>query len=208
MDAPRFLRPLFILVAFLIAGTVPLFAQDLPKKDATETFDFEPKLKLLDVPDLPLPSSTATPGTAAPSLDVTKLEAELERAKVTAARREKLFKSGVLSKLEAEQAALKVVRVTRDVENARHEALKRQIEELRQRVEKDDASTAKLTEAEASLTTAAARASTASSQWDQAQRAAAELRVQRERKLLALGAGSRYSVKRAEAALQLLTPQQ
>jgi multidrug resistance efflux pump len=176
----------------------------LPKKDASEVFDFEPKLLLNDVPNLPLPGST---GTAAPSLNVTKLESELARAKATAVRREKLFKSGVLSKVEAEQATLKVVRLARDLETTRLQALTRHVEELRKLAEKDDASKSKLTEAEATLAALTATATEASAKWDQAQRAAAELRVQRERKLLALGAGSRASVKRAETALQSLAPQ-
>ena len=194
-----------VFATLLVASGATLPAQELPKKDASEKFDFEPKLLLNDIPDLPLPSTPASP---APSLDVTKLESELARAKTTAARREKLFKSGVLSKVEAEQAALKVVRISRDLETARLQALTRQVEELRKLAEKDDASKTKLTEVEATLATATANATTASASWDQAQRTAAELRVQRERKLLALGAGSRVSVKRAEAALQSLAPRQ
>jgi multidrug resistance efflux pump len=193
-----------VLAALLAASSLTLSAQELPKKDASEVFDFEPKLLLNDVPNLPLPGST---GTAAPSLNVTKLESELARAKTTAVRREKLFKSGVLSKVEAEQATLKVVRLARDLETTRLQALTRHVEELRKLAEKDDASKSKLTEAEATLAALTATATEASAKWDQAQRAAAELRVQRERKLLALGAGSRASVKRAETALQSLAPQ-
>lgn len=203
MNAPS-LRRFIVLAALLTAGNWTLSAQELPKKDASEVFDFEPKLLLNDVPDLPLPGSPGAP--AVPSLDVTKLESELTRAKTTAVRREKLFKSGVLSKVEAEQAALKVVRLTRDLETARLQALTRQVDELRKLADKDDTSRTKLTEAEVTLASFTATATEASSKWDEAQRAAAELRVQRERKLLALGAGSRASVKRAEAALQALLP--
>jgi hypothetical protein len=184
--------------------TVVVRAQELPKKDSSRDFDFEPKLMLNDLPNIPLPASdpSATTPTAT-SLDVAKLEADLEKAKKNAAWRERLYKAGVLSKVEAEQSALKIVRLTKDLENARLQALTREVEEKRKPTEKDESSKTRMTETESALAaTAAAKA--ASAKWEEAQRAAAELRVQRERKLLAVGAGSRSSVKRAEAALQAL----
>jgi hypothetical protein len=165
-------------------------------------------LILTDLPDLPLPggdpSSARFNPTATASLDVAKVEADLEKAKKTAVWREKLYKSGVLSKVEAEQAALRVVRLTRDLGNARLQAMTRDIEEKRKQAESNEAAKAALQESEAILATATANAVAAAAKWDDAQRAAAELRVQRERRLYALGAGSRVSVKRAEAALQSL----
>ena len=56
MAAPS-LRRFIVLAALLAASNLTLPAQELPKKDAAETFDFEPKLMLNDVPDLPLPGS-------------------------------------------------------------------------------------------------------------------------------------------------------
>ena len=207
--AASFVPPrLLLLPASLFWLTSTLLAQELPKKDGTLSPDLEPKLMLNDLPDLPLPVGDrfAPATTATPSLDVAKLEAELDKAKKNAVWRERLFKAGVFSKVEAEQAALKIVRVTRDLENARLQALNRGVEEMRKQAEKDESLKAKLAEAEAALATAKTTATTAAAKWDEAQRAAAELRVQRERKLLALGAGSRSSVKRAEAALQAVAP--
>ena len=195
-----------MLLLLLLAPAA--LAQELPKRDGSpEFFDFEPKLMLNDLPDMPLPaSSTLAPAPGVPPPDVGRLEAELARAKRSAASRERLWKSGVLSKVEAEQGALKVVRLVKDLEHARWQALTRAMEERRKRAATGDAFKESLAENEAALATASANASAAVAKWDDAQRAAAEIRVQRERKLLALGVGSRSSVKRAEAALQSLAP--
>ena len=207
MAAPFVLPRLLVLPVLVGLAAATLQAQELPKKDNPGDIDFEPKLLLNDLPDAPLPASDSPASRAtASSLDVASIEADLEKARSTAARRERLYRAGVLSKVEAEQAALKIVRITRDLENARLQTLTREVEEKRKQAEKDESLKAKVSEAETALAAATNAAHAASTKWDDAQRAAAELRVQRERKLLALGAGSRSLVKRAEAALQALAP--
>lgn len=190
-----------------VAATA-LHAQELPKKDDKPDSDFfEPKLMLNDLPDLPLPASDpSAPNTIFLPPDIARLEAELQKAKKNAAWRERLHKAGVLSKVEAEQGALKIVRLTRDLENARLQALTREVEEKRKAAKPGDSSQEALAKAESALAAAKATATATTAQWNEAQRTAAELRLQRERKLLAVGAGSRASVKRAEAALQVLAP--
>jgi hypothetical protein len=192
-------------ILFAVA-TVALHAQELPKKDGSGILDFEPKLMHNDLPDLPLPSSdpSANKAAAAPSMNVARLEAQLEKARKNAAWLERLYKAGVLAKIEAEQGALKIVRISTELENARLQALTRAVEEKRKLAESDEISPEALSAAETALAEATAAARAATARWDEAQRAAAELRLQRERRLLAVGAGSRSSVKRAEAALQVL----
>jgi hypothetical protein len=188
----------------LFAGT--LLGQELPKRDGSEPFDFEPKLMLNDVPDLPLPAGAAAATASLSSADVARLEAALERTKTTAARRARLCKVGVLSKVEAEQSALKVVQATLALEQARLQVATQNIEAQRQSAAKGELSADALAAAEAAYATTATNTRECERRWAKAQRAAAELRVLRERKLLAVGAGSRSSVKRAEAALQNLAP--
>lgn len=182
--------------------------QELPKRSGPADFDpATPTLMLNDVPDVPLPpsSSTDTLDANLPPADVAKLEASLARAKKNAAFRERLCKEGVLSKLEAEQGQMLVVRLTKDLANARLEAAKRETDELRKQPPKDEVAKQALADADARLTAATSAAQEATTKWEQAQRVAAEIRVQRERMLMALGAGSKSSLKRAEAALQSLT---
>jgi len=189
-----------LLFAFALATAA---AQELPKRSAPTDLDLaEPKLMLNDVPGALLPGEVAVEDPI--PADVAKLETALERAKRNAALRERLYKQGVLCKLEAEQGEMKVVQLTRDLANARAEADKRAIEELQKQSTTDDSAKKNLAEAEERLPTETAAAQDAAVKWQQAQRAAAEIRVWREKKLLALGAGSKSAVKRAEAALQTL----
>jgi len=193
-----------LLLALALASAT---AQDLPKKSGPAEIDLEPKLLLNDLPDVPIPgapfpdSLTADQTPAA----IAKLEAALARAKKNAAMRERLCKSGVMCKLEAEQGELTVVRLTRDLENARLKALQQDLAERRKEPPADDAAKKELQDIEVRLAAASATAQDATTKWEQAVRNAAEIRVWRERKLLALGAGSKTSLKRAEAALQSLT---
>jgi hypothetical protein len=194
---------LFLVLAFATAH-----GQELPKRSGPADFDpATPTLMLNDVPDVPISPSSSTDAfnTNLPPADVAKLEASLGRAKKNAAFRERLCKEGVLSKLEAEQGEMLVVRLTKDLANARLGAVKQEMEELHKQPPKDDAAKQALADADARLTAATSAAQEATTRWELAQHAAAEIRVQRERMLMALGAGSKSSLKRAEAALQSLT---
>lgn len=196
------------LLLLPFVGSLAL-GQDLPKRDgARDTIDPEPKLMLNDLGDIPLPPPTSA-DTAAdpapPALNVAKLEADVEKAKRNAAWRERLYKSGVFAKVEVEASALKVVRLTKDLEAARLQVATDNLEALRKGGnDGKPASLDVLAAAETAQATAKATAADAAKRWNDAERAAAELRVQRERKLLALGAGTRSGVKRAEDALQTL----
>ena len=86
------------------------------------SFGPAPKLMLNDLPDVPLPAPAA-PGAAigeslgagaASDMDVKRLEDRLEQAKKTAAARERGFRAGIFSKVQAEQSELSVVREIRD----------------------------------------------------------------------------------------------
>lgn len=194
---PRF-APLLLLLSAAV------YAQELPKRDSGKEIDFlEPKLMLNDVGELPLPPGSKLEPDAGnpPTLDVAKLTAEVERAKKAALWREKLCKSGVLSKLEAETAALKVVRLMKDLETARAEAARAALEELR----KKSAPAEEIAAAEKAADSLTATAKESAEKWNAAQRAAAELNLQRQRKLYTLGAGSKSQVRKAEATLQTLT---
>jgi hypothetical protein len=201
------LRPSLLLAITLATAS----GQDLPKPAAPGDIDPDPKLILTDVPGAPAleaapsalenPSSPPTP--AAP-MEVAKLEAAVERAKKDAASRERLWKAGILCKLEAEQGEMRVVRLSRDLANARLQAAQRAADELRKQPPANDPAKTALAEAESRLAAATTAAQDANTQWAQALRAAAELRVQRERKLVALGAEPRLALKEAEAALQKL----
>jgi hypothetical protein len=193
-----------LILAFAIANAA---GQELPK--TTGATELNSKLILTDVPDAPLlteppPGATSISKAVPAPMDVVKLQSAVENAKRSAAFRERMWKAGVLSKLEAEQAQMRVVRLAKDLANAQLEAARRNVEEKRKQSPADDAAKAAVTDAEAGLATATSAAQDAGTKWEEAQRAAAELRVQRERKLVALGADPKMALKQAEAALQKL----
>ena len=103
---------------FVALATLALAADELPKDDPDETFEIEPPLLIKERPPEPSQQSTVT-ATRPPIVDPDRLEKELERAKKRAAGAERLFKIGALAKVEAEQRALRVVRIQSDLENAR-----------------------------------------------------------------------------------------
>ena len=202
----------FSRLAPLLLLTVAALGQELPKRAGAPGLEREPKLMLNDLPDL-VPADLLLPkdgqlgggSEMQPSPDVARLSGELQRAKKTAAQRERLYRAGVVSKVDAEQAALDVVRRTKDLAVARAGACASEIEELQRRAAAGEANAGALATTRQEFAGLTASAKDATEQWIQAQRAAAELRVQRERKLLAAGVGSRTQVRRAEAELQNLT---
>src|SRR5438045_1206144 len=94
-------------VAIVSLSLSSLLAQEVPKSD-DESFDIEPPL--LVKPWEPQSAPDDSDEVAVP-LDPAKLAQSLEEAKKSAATTPRLVKSGVLSKVEAEQRALRVVRL-------------------------------------------------------------------------------------------------
>lgn len=177
---------------------VALAATTLLAQTPDESFEIEPAL-------LPQNLTTASPApktdSPEPVVDVSKLEKDLERARKIAAGAERLFKIGALAKVEAEARALKVVRLEAQLQEARlahakEEALSQQKEASGSNETKTNADA---TEAELAHAIQAAHAAAAKRQ--QAELEAAEINLFRQQKLLALGSGSKASVRRAEQKL-------
>jgi hypothetical protein len=86
----------FPLSIFLASS---LLAEDELPKDPGESLDIEPPLLIQEIPSQgPVQS---TPGVA-PELDPERIQIALEKAKKSAAAGERLYKSGVIAKVEAE----------------------------------------------------------------------------------------------------------
>lgn len=156
-------------------------------KVAGEKFDFEPDLLLQDVP--------LTSGSEAGS-SLEKMRAALERAQRKAARWQQLQKRGIVSKVEAEATALRVVQLTAEVEAANAAAARGDVEKLR----KEGAAEEVLAKAEAAAREAEGIAITAAEELTRAKTAAAILNLERQRKLRAAGLVSKAQLQRAEAA--------
>lgn len=201
-------RSRWILAALLASALVSSLvhgADDLPKSAPGERLDLAPKLMLNDLPDVPLPAPTApgasageSLGPGASELDVKRLEARVEQAKRTAAARERGFRAGIFSKVQAEQSELSVVRLTKDLENARRDVAKELADNQAKRLAAGEIPREEADKTAAALAAAETVAREASERWDKAQVDAAQINLQRQRQLYAVHATTKGQVRRAE----------
>ena len=177
------------LLCTVAALTVSAIEPELPTHDGEVPGEIEPPLLILSrardgsIPDLP--GTTSSP--AAP--DVAKLETELARAQKRAAGADRLYKAGIIAKVDAEQRVLKVVQLEAALAQARLNEMKSSAETTG-----DGAAAARVAEAEES-------AKRALEERQRAELEAAFRNLQRQQKLLALGSGRKADVNRAEAKL-------
>ena len=184
----------------LVATT--LFAQE-PNKDP-DSFDIEPPLLIPNRTDEQLAKAAPSP---AREVDLAKLEKEFERAKRNAAGVERLCKIGALSKLEAEQRALRLVHLEFDLANARLVCAKEEMLEKEKQLTGGEIAKTDMTQTEASLALAIEAAHVATAKRERAEVEAAEANVHRQEKLLALGSARKSDVERAAQKLAELKSQ-
>jgi len=143
--------------------------------------------------------------TTALELDPEQIQIALDKAKKSAAAGERLFRSGVIAKVDAENRALKVVRLEADLFNARLEVAQRNLVSQQSRFDAAEISQSELEMARTALAAATNEAASAAARREKAELEAAFLNLSRQKKLLALGSGRKSEVSRAEekvAALQ------
>jgi hypothetical protein len=188
--------PLLGLVATI------LFAQE-PAKDP-DSFDIEPPLLIPD-------RDREQPAKIAPStprdVDLAKLEKEFERARRNAAGAERLCKIGALSKLEAEQRALRLVHLEFDLANARLVCAKEEMLAKEKQLSAGEIARAEIAQSETDLARAIEAAHAATAKREQAELDAAEANVHRQEKLLAFGSARKSDVERAIQKLAELKSQ-
>jgi hypothetical protein len=192
------------LLTFAAVVNLPLsssLAQELPKSD-NDSFDIEPPL--LVQPREPERAPDESQEDAPTTLDPAKLAQRLEGTKKSAASAARLAKSGVLSKAEAEQRGLHVIRLESDLAQAQLTAAQEQMTSLKARLVAGQTTQVEVAAASAALTAATAAAQAAVAQYHKAQLDAAELNLGRQRKLLALGSAHKSDVARAEEKLTKL----
>lgn len=191
---------LFIILAASLSGE-----EELPQNPSEpEPLEIEPPLLTQEIPSRgPLQS---TPGVT-PELDPERIQISLEKAKKSAASGERLFRSGVIAKVEAENRALKVVRLGGDLANARLELAKKNVAALQSRFDAAEIPEAELEQAKTVLIAATREAAEATAQRQKAELDAAFVNLQRQKKLLALGSGRKSEVSRAEEKIATLQQQ-
>src|SRR5215510_15372194 len=97
------IRAIALPVTLLTSAIIALAADQQSNSDEPGEFDIEPPILKQNLSD-----ELAEAGT--PDGDIARCEKKLERAKRSAAGAERLWKIGVLAKVEVEQRALKVIK--------------------------------------------------------------------------------------------------
>src|SRR6266545_3704857 len=160
------------------------------KSEEPDSFDVEPPILKQNLSDEPLPNS-----------DLARLEKQLERAKQNAAGAERLYKIGVLAKMEVEQRLLKVIRCESDLANARVGRAKDEVAEKESQLATGEITRDELESVKTALAQLTEAAQVATAKHERAELEAAEANLRRQQKLLKLGIAGKDDVNRAQEKL-------
>ena len=185
--------PVAIVAMAMLARAADPSPQSKP--DEPEAFDIEPPILKQNLSDEPLPA------TGTPDAEVARLEKQLERAKRNADGAERLYKIGVLARVEVEQRLLKVVRTESDLASARVTQAKEKVAEEEYRVASGENAKDELDAAKATLAQLIETAEVAAAKRERAELEAAEANLRRQQKLLKLGSADKSDVVRAQERL-------
>jgi hypothetical protein len=184
---------IFALPVTLLALAMAAWAADQPgdnKSEEPDSFDVEPPILKQNLSDEPLPNG-----------DMARLEKQLARAKQNAAGAERLWKIGVLAKVEVEQRLLKVVRCESDLANARVARAKEELAEKESQLATGEITRDELESMKTALAQLTEAAQAATAKRERAELEFAEANLRRQQKLLKLGVGQKADVTRAEEKL-------
>jgi len=197
------MRAVALPLSFLLAAC--LLAQDELPVDPDQPLEIEPPLLIQETPNRSQsPSAPDVAGEPEPE----RIQIALEEAKKSAAASERLYKRGVLAKVEAENRALKVIRLESNLANAKLEVAKQAAATQQSRFDSKEISQIELEAAKSALSAAINEAALATARRQQAELEAAFLNLSRRKKLLALGIGRKSDVTRAEEQVSELQQKQ
>jgi hypothetical protein len=192
-----------IALPFTLLFAATLLAEDELPKDPGEPMDIEPPLLIQEAPNRNIVYTTpAAPGQK--DLDPERIAAALEKARMSAASGERLYKSGIIAKVDAENRVLKVIRLESDLAEAKLELAKQNVELQQVRLDAGEISSDELETAKSMLAVATKEAESTVAKKDQAELDAAMLNLRRQQKLLAMGSGRRSEVSRAQEKVSAL----
>ncbi|MEN3368179.1 MAG: hypothetical protein V7609_322 [Verrucomicrobiota bacterium] len=189
------MRSFALAFTLLFAGS--LLAQDELPKDPSEPLDIEPPLLIQETPNRNIRHTTPEVADQKEA-DPERIAAALEKAKKSAASGERLYKSGIIAKVEAENRALKVIRLEADLAQANLELAQQSAATQQAHFDAGEISQTELETAKSGLLAATNQAQSAAAKRDRAELDAAFLNLQRQKKLLAMGSGRKSEVNRAE----------
>ena len=187
-------RAIALPVTFLTSALIALAADQSGNSDEPGEFDIEPPILKQNLSD-----ELAEAGT--PEGDVARCEKKLERAKQSATGAERLWKIGVLAKVEVEQRALKVIKCEAELASARVAQAKERVGEQELRLASGETTKQELDAAKAALAQLIEAAQTAVAKRESAELESAEANLRRQQRLLKLGSAHKSDVSNAEEKL-------
>src|SRR6185503_3972088 len=188
------IRAITLLVTFFSSAMIALAADQPSNSEEPGEFDVEPPILKQNLSD-----ELAESGT--PDGDVARCEKKLERARRNAAGAERLWKIGVLAKVEVEQRALKAVKCEAELASARVAQAKGAVAEEESRVASGEATKQELEVAKTALAQLAEAEQKAMAKRETAELEFAEANLRRQQRLIKLGSAHKSDVTNAEEKL-------
>jgi len=196
------MRPIALL--FILGFATTLVAQEQLPTDPSEPMDVEPPLLIQEAPNQNIVYTNPGSPDQKPVPDPDRIAATLEKARKNAAFGERLYKSGVIAKVDAENRALKVIRLEAELAEAKLELAKQDVMAQQARLEAGEIAQSEFEAAQLLAGAAMKEAEAATAQKEKAELDAAMLNLQRQKKLLALGSGRKSEVSRAQEKVSTL----
>jgi multidrug resistance efflux pump len=188
------IRAIALPVMFLTTAIIALAADQSSNSDEPGEFDVEPPILKQNLSD-----ELAESGT--PDGDVARCEKKLERARRNAAGAERLWKIGVLAKVEVEQRALKAIKCETELASARVTQAKATVAEQESRVASGETTKQELEVAKTALAQLIEAEQKAVAKRESAELEFAEANLRRQQRLLGLGSAHKSDVTNAEEKL-------
>src|SRR3989440_6782870 len=117
----------WIALPLMLALAAGLSAQERLPTDRNEPMEIEPPLLIQETPNRNIVKTTPAESDQKLPADPDQIAATLERAKKSAASGERLYKAGIIAKVDAENRVLKVVRLEAELAAAKLELAKQNI---------------------------------------------------------------------------------
>jgi hypothetical protein len=188
------IRAIVLLVTLLTSAMIALAADQPGNSDEPGEFDIEPPILKQNLSDELAEAAT-------PDGDVARCEKKLERAKRNAAGAERLWKIGVLAKVEVEQRAVKAIKCEAELASARVAQAKGTVAEQEFRVAAGEATKQELEVAKTALAQLIEAEQQAVAKRESAEVEFAEANLRRQQRLLKLGSAHKSDVTNAEEKL-------
>jgi hypothetical protein len=188
------IRAIALPVMFLTSAMIALAADQSSNSDEPGEFDIEPPILKQNLSDELAEAAT-------PDGDVARCEKKLERAKRNAAGAERLWKIGVLAKVEVEQRALKAVKCETELASARVTQAKETVAAQETRVASGETTKQELEVAKTALAELIEAEQKAVAKRESAEVEFAEANLRRQQRLLKLGSAHKSDVTNAEEKL-------